>query len=675
MAKRYIELEGLDRSLIDRDKWPQVLSENLSDSHRSTFFKRKKAVDLYFDGDISVTEICLKTDIKKQQLIKLVKNCLEVDQTGEIYGYRALIPYKRIKPYKRNKSIDGFNDEGGERRLMGAFSMLLEKYPSIEDMIKNYYLNRKKRDITEPITRVKYLHRKFITLCKSEGLNSVKGDYPFNTKDLGLRSLYRYVQELENKYANESVKRYGEDAATLIQSTGIGEQNNIIERPFKRVEFDGHKIDAIFAIEYETIEGDIIVDTLHRIWILTIIDTATRVILGYSLCLKQEYSAQDVLKCIRNAILPWKQKEFTISGLSYPKEGGFHSDIIPLTGYAVWEEIAFDNAKANLALKVKDKLKRTIGCSVNTGPVGTPTRRPIIEKLFDLLEENGFHRLPNTTGSNIKDPRRKNPEKVAIEYRMTVNEIQQIIEVLIAGRNGTPQLGTNYMSPLEVMQQRIIERKMEPRILPKEYRDDVKYLTLTYEVTVRGNLKNGRRPFVYFMGVEYRNDMLANSWHLVKTKIKILVNTEDLRYLKAFLANGEEIGTLRAKGKWSLKPHSLDIRKQINKLRSNGLIHFTQQDDPIEIYFTHLREKAKNSKKARNALLVLDNEQSNNDKAELTLIEDKVDAVFNKNVDITTDPDSDKRSFGEANEPANTVIPLRKHKKSVNHQNRRTFNY
>ncbi|PEZ76358.1 hypothetical protein [Bacillus sp. AFS017274] len=72
-------------------------------------------------------------------------------------------------------------------------------------------------------------------------------------------------------------------------------------------------------------------DTLHRIWFLTIIDSATRGILGYTVGLKQEYSAQDVLKSIRNAVLPWNPKEFSIDNLSYTSNGGFHSDSIPET--------------------------------------------------------------------------------------------------------------------------------------------------------------------------------------------------------------------------------------------------------------------------------------------------------------------------------------------------------
>ncbi|MFF5400567.1 hypothetical protein ACFY5J_25420 [Peribacillus butanolivorans] len=51
-----------------------------------------------------------------------------------------------------------------------------------------------------------------------------------------------------------------------------------------------------------------------------------------------------------NAVVPWKAKEFSINKLSYPTTyGGFHSNVIPNTRYAVWEEIAFENAKANLA--------------------------------------------------------------------------------------------------------------------------------------------------------------------------------------------------------------------------------------------------------------------------------------------------------------------------------------
>ncbi|MGM8216355.1 hypothetical protein ACLIA0_12360 [Bacillaceae bacterium W0354] len=609
--KRLIEHSLIDSVHLNRDTWPEVLIENLKQDDQLRYLNRKKAVDLYFDGDMSVKDICELTNIKKQQLFRFVKNCLEFDENGELLGYRALIPYFRINKYTRNKDINGFLENGDHLKLNGAFKDLLDKHPILKETIDNYYLDRMKRDIREPIIRVKFLHRKFISLCKSIGLDPVKGDYPFNTDDLGRRALYRYINELKHSYSSESILRFGDDAATLHNNTGTGEQNNYFIRPFQRVEFDGHKIDGIFVIEFETPEGDVIVDELSRFWLLAVIDVSTRVTLGYHLCFKKEYSAVDVLECIRNAIIPWKPMEFTIPNLKYTKNGGFASGKIP--EYAVWDEMSFDNAKANLASKVTEKLKTTIGCTVNTGPVGTPTRRPIIEKLFHLLEENGFRRLPNTTGSHPNDPIRKNPGKEAKKYKITVEELTQLVEVLIADRNGTPQHGTNGLTPLEVMQQRVITRGMEPRILEEEKRDDINLLTYVGEVTVRGNIKKGRRPYVYYMGVEYRNDLLSNSYHLVGQKLKIVINSDDLRFFKAFLPNGAELGLLKAKGKWSLRKHSLEMRQTINKLHRKGLIHFTNEDDPIDILFEYLRMKSKNHKPSRNQLVSFESEMKTSD--------------------------------------------------------------
>jgi len=665
MSRRFIENEEIDAALLDRTAWKEVLVGSLQDPKKELFLNRKRAVDMYIDGEIEVNEIVKQTNISKQTILRLIKRCLSSDQNGEMLGYRALIPYKRIKNYTRIQNINGFSTDGKGIPLNGAFTTLLSKYPKIKEMIENYYLNKKNKDPREPVIRVKYLHRKFVSMCKSEGISAKDAQYPFNTKDLARRSLYRYVKSLEFEYANRSIKRYGGEAEMLLNNTGIGEDEQINIRPFRRVEFDGHKIDAIFAIEYETVEGDIICDVINRIWILTIIDTATRVILGYHICLNSEYSAFDVLKCIRSAVLPWEPKELTIDDLKYSTSGGFPSKVIPLTQFAVWDEIAFDNAKANLALKVKDKLKKVIGCSVNTGPVATPTRRPIIEKFFDLLEENGFHRLPNTTGSNIQDPRRLNPEKAAVEFKITVEEIKEIIEVLVANRNGTPQHGTNYMTPLEVMEQRIVLKKMEPRILPEELREEVKNLTITFQVTVRGDFKKGRRPFVHFMGVQYRSDLLANSWHLVRKRISIVVNTEDLRYIKAYLENGEEIGALRAKGKWAVHPHTIEVRKQINKLKNKRLIHFTSEDDPIDIYLTYLKNKAKSSKQARRELSKIGELNQLISQEEIAVVEGKSSGTDNEA----------KVNHEEKNLQPSQFDLTENIKEFKSHQNRRTFNF
>ncbi|MFH4242571.1 hypothetical protein WAI99_20825, partial [Acinetobacter baumannii] len=60
--------------------------------------------------------------------------------------------------------------------------------------------------------------------------------------------------------------------------------------------------------------------------------------------------------CIRNAIIPWKQRKLTINGLKYSSSANFISNAIPEASYGIWDEFCYDNAKANLAKIVQNKL-------------------------------------------------------------------------------------------------------------------------------------------------------------------------------------------------------------------------------------------------------------------------------------------------------------------------------
>lgn len=583
-------------------QWPTVLVDNIPSKNRELFLLRKKAVDMYFNN-ASIQEIVAETGFHRNITRKLVQRCLEIDESGVPYGYTALIPYKRIKKFNLKKDIfleDIYN-------YAGAFSQLLETYPELKDFILNQYLDKSKKHIVEPNISPKVLHGKFLNKCRKLGIK--EHEYPLNTQDKGKRSLYRYTDSLKNLYYSKYTRRYGEDAHQRLQSTGIGQQNNlIITRPFQQVQFDGHKIDAMLSIKFNTIEGDIIVRPMSRIWLLAIIDVATRVILGYHLCLNTEYSAADVLKCIENAVRPRVKKQLAIDGLKYPENGGFHSLYIEVSKWALWDEFLYDNAKANLAKNVVEKLTQVVKCSVNAGPVATPERRGLIERFFKTLEERGYHRLISTTGNNPNDPRRKDPEKHAVNYEISESEIEELTEILIANYNNTPHEGINGFMPLELMKQRI-ERGQIPRAMPETERTDLAFLSLKVTRKVSGDMKSGRRPYIRYEGVDYRNDVLSKTPHLIGVKLTLLININDLRMIKAYLPDGSEFGILTAKGKWSLKPHTLKMRQEINKLKRNKDIYISMYDDPIEVYHQFLLSKSIERKSSRNKLATLNKAQ------------------------------------------------------------------
>ncbi|MGR5963485.1 hypothetical protein ACT7DB_00805 [Bacillus cereus] len=50
---------------------------------------------------------------------------------------------------------------------------------------------------------------------------------------------------------------------------GVGVKNHpLIARPYRRVQFDAHKIDILISITFLTPEGDEVTKILDRIWIL-----------------------------------------------------------------------------------------------------------------------------------------------------------------------------------------------------------------------------------------------------------------------------------------------------------------------------------------------------------------------------------------------------------------------
>ena len=112
-----------------------------------------------------------------------------------------------------------------------------------------------------------------------------------------------------------------------------------------------------------------------------------------------------------------------------------------------------------------------------------------------MLEENGFHRLPNTTGSDPTDTKRNKPEEYAIKYRISEWEIEELTTALIAEYNATPHSGLGYLSPLEAMEQRI--QRYFVRTLGEEERENLSFLYYVqrepFEERIEDHIFNIRR--------------------------------------------------------------------------------------------------------------------------------------------------------------------------------------
>ena len=593
--KHRMDRDSLPPKLKDLSQWPTVDVTLLADEDAHLVERRIRAVRDYVAG-CPVKVISKETAIPRQEIHRLVNRCIAEHHDGRIWGFRALVKGCHIKTYVRTATINGSrpSQHGG---AAGALTMLFDQHPGIRESIDALFLKKVEEGIVhESRMPIKVLHKHFVEKCKEIGLTS--RHYPFNMNHRGKRALSSYIRRLFKSNLKRAVKaRHGDDAARALSSADAG-PDSIITRPYERVEFDGHRIDLFCTIDLPNPHGGIQRVTLNRLWLLVIIDVKTRAILGYSLVLNPEYNSEDVLRCLKHALTPWKPMTLSIPGLRYTPGSGLPSGVFTECEWASWDELWFDNAKANLADAVRMNLTRVIGCHINAGPVKTPQRRPFIERLFQTLEENGFHRLPSTTGSGPNDSRRDDPEATALRLNISYQHLVELVDVLIARYNAEPHSGLGNRSPLEMLEYLIVNQGCDIRTLPEHKRQDLALLNIRVVRCIRGDLKEGKCPYVEFEGVRYYNDLLRRSAELIGQKLSILVDPDDLRCVTAYLEDGREFGVLTAHGLWGRTPHSLTVRKAINKLRLRKLIFYTDTDDPILVYMEYLNRQAATNKRA-----------------------------------------------------------------------------
>lgn len=575
-----------------RVNWEDVHIDLLDDEKKYIYLKRKQAVDMYID-DIPLNKIMSLTNIARQKIPTLVEKCIQINpQTGKQFGYAGLLPYKRLK-----NSMD-MPIKSSQPKSRGAFSQLLLKYPTLSEFISDTYFKNSKTILEKNIT-IGNLYYKFLEECRILGIQDY--EYPFNTSDKARRTFYNYVKKLELLNSNNSMRRADKNVQQKFRSTGIGRSMRPIPlTPFSVVQLDGHKIDMLYTVEVINKHGELVRMPAMRMWLIAVIDVATRAILGYSLTANENYNQTDVLRAIRNSIIPKKPIEFSLAGLDYPDNYGFPSLAIPETEWAMPNTIMLDNAKSHLAENVIDKLCSQLYCTLNFGSVATPETRGIVERMFKTLEDSGYHRLVSTTGSNIGDVRRTNAEKDSVKYQITYSDITQLTEYFIAIYNNSPHSALDNQTPLECMQRRISEARMQPCIADETMKRKVYELTNITEIkTIRGSAKYGKRPYITYKGVEYRNDILSQSMGLIGQKLIIDINPDDISIIRGFFEDGTELGILTAVGEWGRRSHSLKTREDAVKLANYN----KQKNNPFYAPLTELEnelnERAANERRAR----------------------------------------------------------------------------
>jgi len=585
--RRRFSVSELDSEFVDQSHWPRADESALSEVQQDLYIKRCHAVKAYINNE----PFSESAPIQKREALRLLRKCIQTHPDKRIYGFRALIPYIRIKQYTRKAPIK--SDASATHGRSGAFSALLKQHPNLDDLIKREVF-KKGRGVKESIVSIKALHRRFISACTELGLE-ITNSYPFDRVTRGYASLATYVNKLKLENPVEAIRANGTTNAYKKTSTSDGTERPITD-PYDRVECDAHHIDAIFCILVPTQFGEVVPKIVHRLWVIVIQEIISRAILGYHLSLREECNSTDLLETIKMALSKWKPRELTIPGLEYNEGAGYPSSHSSRLEGVMWKEFSVDEALINVSGRVKSKLK-LISDGISEPIVlnrHVPDDRPFIERFFQTLEKGGFHRLPNTTGTGIADARRKNPEINACKYFIQLEHLEEILDVMMANYNAEPHSSIGYRSPLQYLDFLTSEKELK-------YANKTELsalLSISKRVRVKGGLDSGRKPFINYLKATYSSDALKATYNLCGKYIFIEANPKDLRTVKAFTENGAEIGILKAGAPWHLRPHTLEMRKVITSLYSRKIIHYTKYADPIAAYLSYV-ENSLNGKQKR----------------------------------------------------------------------------
>lgn len=589
--------------LSDLQAWPSVDAFALPVKDRARFIARCVAIkDFIEEQHTPVSAILARTGVSRSTLYRLIEKCWQKHTDGRLYGFRAAIPYERFEDYERRQRVDGNRE--GYSGCAGAFAQLLREHPVIEKLLEKHAKDRVRpikgrksaRQVRKPLQAI---HDEFIRACRAEKIKS--DEYPFTERRQGFRSLQTYLKKMTEKRFPDGVTNAGGHHAGAVPSDQ--EQAPAATRPFQVVEFDGHKLDLRLTIKLKDPLGFERTIELHRIWILVLLDVQSRAVLGYSLAFGREYNKDDVAAALQSALVPFVQRKYTIPDLEIEEGGGFPSSVFPETAYACWDWFRFDGAKSHLAAATLHRLTQIVGCWTENGPAGEPDARPFIERFFHLLSRHFAHRFPGTLGN---DP--EAIEKVLgdpggdISLLIDYEELEQLIEVVIANYNGRGHGGLLGVSPLAAIRHWLRRKPCYLRSLPRFLRSNLCMLQEARVVPVKGSLKTGVRPHINFSNVRYSSKELAGNAGLINKKIRIYYDVRDIRTVKAFFEDGTELGILTAARPWNATPHSLRLRQQIFREIEEGKLVVKDGMDPIEAWEKKRWSEARTSKRAANAL-------------------------------------------------------------------------
>jgi len=292
----------------------------------------------------------------------------------------------------------------------------------------------------------------------------------------------------------------------------------------------------------------------------------------------------------------WSPIKIKTKGIRYLEGAAFPSGVNPIFSNCMYGTIKLDNALAHHANRIQSYVCEDLGGTLNYGLPANPKSRNFVEYVFRRLNELS-HRQSATTGSNPASKIRETSINSKSPPPVKLHEFEEMLEVVLAGHNNTPQVRLKGSTPLEVLQHQI-EKLPIPICYSNLHREKNPFIDQDIVDVI--NLKNEQRaPYVNFAGHRYRSSAFSNI-NLLDKQVLIKFDKRDIRTLKVFDENGCELGEAYIPNTHMRVPLSLRTNR---KIQANNRKNKKNPMMSVDDYFSELIH-SKNPKDIREAIRV-----------------------------------------------------------------------
>lgn len=277
--------------LADPSRWPGVDPSALDADARDLFLRREQAIRQYVAGG-SPAHIERQFGIHPSSVRRLLARCLAPHPDGRIQGLRGLLPNARVTRYRRTAPARTLKARAG---MSGAIGQLFERLPQLPRILERELASGSLGiSANNRLYGLTAAHSRVLAACREAGLGA--DDYPFNQESAGYRSLAAWIRLRLQSRMPLSIRRGVEDA---WQASA---------RPYGAVELDGHRLDVRVRVRFSDSSGIPIDLETERLFVITVIDVCTRVVLGWQLVAAPQYDHTDVLATLQDALRPRRNR-------------------------------------------------------------------------------------------------------------------------------------------------------------------------------------------------------------------------------------------------------------------------------------------------------------------------------------------------------------------------------